>query len=106
MLGTNTLIYSYLLYKSKLVPRPLAVLGLTGATLLLGAALLTLFGADQLSTPNAKLYRGRSGLNLPAPILALLRQSSSPVRFLCSQPNGDRWATSDDDEHDVHARAH
>ena len=33
MLGINTLMYSYLLYKSKLVPRPLAVLGLTGATL-------------------------------------------------------------------------
>ena len=44
MLGVNTLMYSYLLYKSKLVPRPLAVLGLTGATLVLGAALLVMFG--------------------------------------------------------------
>ena len=35
MLGINTLMYSYLLYKSKLVPRPLAVLGLTGAALVL-----------------------------------------------------------------------
>ena len=35
MLGVNTFMYSYLLYKSKLVPRPLAVLGLTGATLVL-----------------------------------------------------------------------
>jgi hypothetical protein len=44
MLGVNTLIYSCLLYKSKLVPRPLAVLGLTGATLVFAAALLVMFG--------------------------------------------------------------
>jgi len=44
MLGINTLMYSYLLYKSKLVPRPLAVLGLTGATLVFICALLVLFG--------------------------------------------------------------
>jgi len=36
--------YSALLYKSKLVPRPLAILGLTGATLVLIAALLEIFG--------------------------------------------------------------
>ena len=52
MLGVNTLMYSYLLYKSRLVPRPLAVLGLTGATLVFGAALVVLSGvATQLSTP-------------------------------------------------------
>lgn len=43
-LGVNTLMYSYLLYKSKLVPRPLAVFGLTGATLVLGYAMLVMFG--------------------------------------------------------------
>jgi hypothetical protein len=49
-LGVNTLMYSYLLYKSKLVPRPLAVLGLTGATLVLGYAFLVMFGVvSQLS---------------------------------------------------------
>lgn len=49
-LGINTLMYSYLLYKSKLVPRPLAILGLTGATLVFGDALLVMFGAfPQLS---------------------------------------------------------
>ncbi|MCC7354382.1 MAG: DUF4386 domain-containing protein [Anaerolineae bacterium] len=41
-LGVNTLMYSYLLFKSKLVPRPLAAWGLTGATLVLGAAFLML----------------------------------------------------------------
>lgn len=44
LLGVNTLMYSALLYKSKLVPRPLAILGLTGATLVPIAALLELFG--------------------------------------------------------------
>ncbi len=43
-LGINTMMYSYLLYKSGLVPRPLAVLGLTGATLVFGDALLVMFG--------------------------------------------------------------
>lgn len=43
-LGINTLMYSSLLYKSKLVPRPLAVWGLTGAILVFGYALLVMFG--------------------------------------------------------------
>jgi hypothetical protein len=43
-LGINTFMYSYLLYKSKLVPRPLAVLGLTGATLVFVYAFLVMFG--------------------------------------------------------------
>jgi hypothetical protein len=52
MLGINTLMYSYLLYKSKLVPRPLAILGLTGATLVFSASLVVLSGvATQLSIP-------------------------------------------------------
>jgi len=44
LLGVNTLMYSSLLYKSKLVPRPLAALGLTGATLVLVYAMLVMFG--------------------------------------------------------------
>ena len=49
-LGVNTLCYSSLLYKSRLVPRPLAVLGLAGAMLVFCDALLVLFGvAPQLS---------------------------------------------------------
>jgi hypothetical protein len=50
-LGINTFMYSSLLYKSKLVPRPLAAWGLTGATLVLGAGMLVLFGASSLSSP-------------------------------------------------------
>lgn len=43
-LGINTLMYSSLLYKSKLVPRPLAVWGLTGAILVFAYGMLVMFG--------------------------------------------------------------
>jgi len=56
MLGINTLMCSYLLYQSKLVPRPIAVMGLAGATLILLAAVLEMFGIIlQLSTWGAVL---------------------------------------------------
>ena len=44
LLGVNTLLYSYLLYTSQLVPRPLAILGMTGAILVMIAAPLEIFG--------------------------------------------------------------
>ncbi|GLV59155.1 hypothetical protein KDH_59830 [Dictyobacter sp. S3.2.2.5] len=44
MLGINTALYSSLLYKSRLVPRFIAIMGLTGATLVFLAALLEIFG--------------------------------------------------------------
>jgi Domain of unknown function (DUF4386) len=44
LLGINTMMYSYLLFKSKLVPRLLALMGLTGAALVLGYAMLVMFG--------------------------------------------------------------
>jgi hypothetical protein len=43
-LGINTMMYSSLLYKSKLVPRPLAALGITGAILVFGYGMLVMFG--------------------------------------------------------------
>lgn len=50
LLGVNTLMYSSLLYKSRLVPQPLAALGMTGAVLVFVGGLLVLFGvAVQLS---------------------------------------------------------
>ena len=44
MLGINTFLYSYLFYKSGLVPGKLAVLGLTAAILVFTAAILEMFG--------------------------------------------------------------
>lgn len=43
-LGINTMMYSSLLYKSKLVPRPLAAMGITGALLVFGYGMLVMFG--------------------------------------------------------------
>jgi hypothetical protein len=43
-LGINTLMYSSLLYKSKLVPRPLAAMGITGAALVFCYGMLVMFG--------------------------------------------------------------
>ena len=44
MLGINTTIYSYLLFKSRLVPRPLAVFGMITAVMVFAAGILDLFG--------------------------------------------------------------
>ena len=46
-LGINTIMYSYIFYKSKLVPTALACLGMTGAVLVFICALLVMFGVIQ-----------------------------------------------------------
>ncbi|MGG3560635.1 DUF4386 domain-containing protein [Neobacillus rhizosphaerae] len=50
MLGINTMMYSYIFYKTKLVPRFIPVLGMTGAALVFICALLVMFGVvEQVS---------------------------------------------------------
>ncbi|MCR2822718.1 DUF4386 domain-containing protein [Lederbergia panacisoli] len=50
MLGINTMMYSYIFYKTKLVPRFIPILGMTGATLVFICALFVMFGVfPQLS---------------------------------------------------------
>jgi hypothetical protein len=44
MLGINTFIYSTIFYTSGLVPRNIAILGITGAVLIFIGAILELFG--------------------------------------------------------------
>lgn len=56
MLGINTAMYSYIFYRSKLLPRFIPIIGLTGAALVFLAALLEMFGVvDQVSTLGALL---------------------------------------------------
>ncbi|OMF18845.1 hypothetical protein BK133_30355 [Paenibacillus sp. FSL H8-0548] len=56
MLGINTMFYSYIFYQSKLVPRSISILGMTGAALVLIAALFEMFGVfPQLSVWGALL---------------------------------------------------
>lgn len=51
MLGINTFLYSYLLYRSRLTPRKLSILGIVSATLIMIAAILEIFGIiHQVST--------------------------------------------------------
>jgi len=50
MLGINTFIYNYVFYRSGLVPRKLALMGLAGAVLVFASAILIMFGIiSQLS---------------------------------------------------------
>ena len=44
MLGINTLIYSSIFYLSRILPKKLAIFGITGAVLILLAAVLEIFG--------------------------------------------------------------
>ena len=44
MLGINTIMYSYIFFKTKLVPRFISILGITGSILVFSAALLEMFG--------------------------------------------------------------
>lgn len=44
LLGINTFIYSYVFYKTKLVPKQLSILGMTGAGLVFIVSLLEMFG--------------------------------------------------------------
>lgn len=56
MLGINTMMYSYIFYKSKLVPRFIPILGISGATLIFIQSLFVMFGViEQVSTWGAIL---------------------------------------------------
>lgn len=56
MLGLNTMMYSYIFYQTKLVPRFIPILGMTGSVLVLLAALLEMFGIiPQISATGALL---------------------------------------------------
>jgi hypothetical protein len=44
MLGINTVMYSYIFYKTKLVPRFISILGMTGATSVFICSLFVMFG--------------------------------------------------------------
>lgn len=48
ILGINTSIYNYVFYKSKLVPRPLSIWGITGAVLVFISSLLVMFGLIEI----------------------------------------------------------
>jgi hypothetical protein len=54
MPGVNGLLLGYLMYSSRLIPRPMALLGLVGDPLLFASAIATLFGLyEQVSVWSA-----------------------------------------------------
>ncbi|AJY75054.1 DUF4386 domain-containing protein [Paenibacillus beijingensis] len=56
MLGINTMMYSIIFYKSKLVPRFIPILGITGSVLIFLCSLLVMFGViEQVSVWGAIL---------------------------------------------------
>jgi hypothetical protein len=55
VLGTNTALIAYLMYRARLVPRVIPILGLVGGPLVFAGALGTLFGAYTQVSPVAAL---------------------------------------------------
>jgi hypothetical protein len=77
----NTLLYSYLLYQMRIVPRPIASLGLVGAGMIFIAALLELFGViAQISAPAAILA-------LPVAVYEMLLAAYLIVKGFKSSPS-------------------
>jgi Domain of unknown function (DUF4386) len=53
-IGVNTLMLAYLMYRSGLVPRPIAVIGLVGGPVIFASSTAVLFGLyEQISMPGA-----------------------------------------------------
>jgi hypothetical protein len=78
--GASGVIFAVLLYRSKLAPRPLAVLGLIGYPVLLAGAALAMFGATDVQQGTGMLAMLPGGLfELILPIWLLTKGFSHPV---------------------------
>ena len=78
--GASGTIFAFLLYRSKLVPRPLAVLGLIGYPVLLAGAALAMFGVTDVQRGIGMLAMLPGGLfELILPIWLLAKGFSHPV---------------------------
>jgi len=78
--GASGIIFAVLLYRSKLAPRPLAVLGLIGYPVLLAGAALAMFGVTDVQQGTGMLAMLPGGLfELFLPIWLLAKGFSHPV---------------------------
>jgi hypothetical protein len=78
--GASGIIFAFLLYRSKLAPRPLAVLGLIGYPVLLAGAALAMFGVTDVQQGTGMLAMLPGGLfELILPIWLLAKGFSHPV---------------------------
>jgi hypothetical protein len=77
--GASGIIFAFLLYQSRLVPRPFAILGLIGYPVLLAGAALAMFGVTDVQQGTGMLAMLPGGLfELILPIW-LLAKGFSPV---------------------------
>jgi hypothetical protein len=80
MLGIGTLLYSYLLYQTRLVARPIAVMGLVGAVSVYTAALLEMFGViEQVSVWGAALSMPVAIYEMTLAVYLILKGFRSPA---------------------------
>jgi hypothetical protein len=78
--GASGIIFASLLYRSKLAPRPLAILGLIGYPVLLAGAALAMFGVTDVTQGAGMLAMLPGGLfELILPIWLLAKGFSHPV---------------------------
>jgi hypothetical protein len=78
--GAAGVIIAFLLYRSRLIPRPLAVLGLVGYPVLLVGATLHMFGLTDVTQGVGMLALAPGGLfELILPIWLLAKGFSHPV---------------------------
>jgi len=81
-------IFAFLLYRSQLVPRPLAILGLVGYPVLFVGCVLDMFGATNVNQGAGLLAVLPGGLfELILPILLLVKGFSHPARTAMSIGN-------------------
>lgn len=91
MFGINTMLYTSLLYQTRLVPRPLATLGLVGATSVLVSAVLVMFGIiQQLSVAGGVLSLPVAAFELSLAVYLIIKgfRASSMVLKPAAIPAG------------------
>ncbi|QCR31221.1 DUF4386 domain-containing protein [Lysinibacillus sp. SGAir0095] len=86
MLGINTIMYSYIFYKTKLVPRFISTLGITGAILVFICAFLVMYGVF----PQVSLWGGIFAL--PAIWLIVKGFNKSAIASISVQSEHDQIA--------------
>ncbi|MEV0414092.1 DUF4386 domain-containing protein [Streptomyces sp. NPDC050448] len=92
VLGANTLVLACLMYRSRLVPRPIAVLGLVGGAMICASAAAVLFGLyEQVSVAGSLAALPVFGWEVTLAVWLLAKGFTRPVQ----PPNtSEKWASS------------
>lgn len=92
VLGANTLVLACLMYRSRLVPRPVAVLGLVGGAMICASAAAVLFGLyEQVSVAGSVAALPVFAWEVTLAVRLLAKGFTEPAQL----PNtAERWASS------------